>query len=655
MRFTDLLAFFSTIPLERRRRLLACVAVVLLASMFGLWSTAAPASAEGESLIAGLGIPGLSLPGPLGGAADLAIRAALSEFGKSLGGQMPIVVSPKDAYPTEDLPGPQFSSAPLSPDIRAALRASTDGTVRLPPGDYAFPVDVFCMKAHAGSPAGHRYLVAPLKGSAADIFRALNARLPSFPIDHHAAQVLSWNIQAGLAYGAMQAPQRAIIDQVIPDFRSKLEGDVLENIMRGYNQLSSIPGMPSFSGALGRLGPAGQAVLALQELRREMMSPPPTFEDLARLLVPVMPAAEASLSTSTPWSRYSPRVLVRFVTSGNYATPGAYQVRVLAEPTAFAGDLPLISLGDGGANVPFTNVVNNPGATNIQPLTQAPRGNGGTVASNGSSGASNGSSPGASPQASPSPSPSPEASITSETLAAEPDNHTRTLVGVREKVRLTFSGDNASWSVSGGSGVIQTSGKTILYRASVTPATETITAVDTQNGKKATIVFNVIAPTGVFLEMVSTSEIHHWQNRPSIGFNAAVYMQPDSVSFDQIALREGEAFYVAWGVYWWMNGQSHNPDKDFRFVTQVVPGKGNLLGGEPDDVWSGDKKYAPIEPGFQTVDIPFEYMDPSGNPNQVYPCCHVTQTCRLEQDGNTLTAEKGNLKRTLRLWDPTQP
>lgn len=633
--FTALLFTLCTLPaLRRRGQLVACAAVLFVASSAGLWWTAAPASAEGEPEIAGLSIPGLSLPGPLGGAADLAIRAALAEFGKSLRGKLPIEVSPKDAYPTENLPGPQFSSAPLSPDIRAALRVSTDGTVRLPPGDYAFPVDVFCMKAHAGSPAGHRYLVAPLKGSAADIFRALNARLPSFKIDHHAAQVLSWNIQAGLAYCAMQAPQRAIIDQVIPDFRSKLEGDALENIIRQYDQLSIIPGMPSFSGAMGRLGPAGQAVLALQEVRREMMSPPPTYEDLARLLVPVMPSVAPSVSASTPWSRYSPRVLVRFVTTGNYATPGTYQVRVLAEPTAFSSALPLVSLGDGGADVPVTNVVNNPGVANVQPLTQAPA-------------------------ASPSPSPTPQATISSETVALKPPDRVRTLVGVRERVKLIFSGQDATWSISGGgNGIIQKSGKTILYRASVTPTTETITAVDTQDGKTASITFTVIAPTGVHLEKVPSKVNHHWQGRPSIGFNAAIYLLPDTVSFDQVTFREGDATYnIATGVYAFMKGLSHDPETDTRPVDNVEPGKGNHLAGEPDDIWSGDKAQLtpPFAPGTQIVDIPFEYLDPSDLSGKFHPCCHVIQTCTLEQDGVTLTAKKGNASHTIKVSDPTQP
>jgi hypothetical protein len=105
---------------------------------------------------------------PLDAARGIAIRSALSEFGQSINSQLPLVLSPSDAYPTEPLPGPPFSPSAGSPNVAAALRASKDGTIVLPPGDYAFSVEVFCMKAHAGSPYAQRYLVAPLQGSCAD-------------------------------------------------------------------------------------------------------------------------------------------------------------------------------------------------------------------------------------------------------------------------------------------------------------------------------------------------------------------------------------------------------------------------------------------------------------------------------------------------------
>src|SRR5450755_3527298 len=62
-------------------------------------------------------------PNPLGNAQDIAVRAALSEFGKSVGDQLPIVLSPSDAFPTATLPGAPFAPH-NAPNLTASLKAS---------------------------------------------------------------------------------------------------------------------------------------------------------------------------------------------------------------------------------------------------------------------------------------------------------------------------------------------------------------------------------------------------------------------------------------------------------------------------------------------------------------------------------------------------
>ena len=321
----------------------------------------------GAVVIATFSSSAARVPFPLPGAnpQDVAIRAGLSELGKAIGDQMPIVVAPSDAYGTAELPGPPFAPA-TTPNITGSLRASHDGTVELQPGDYAFTVDVFCMKLSAHSPNGHRYLVAPLHGADADVFSALNSRAPSFAPNHAALQVLSWAIQDGVPYAEMRPAQRAIVDQVIPEFRTRLEGDPLTRIQAQYDQIAGrIPGFPSFEDALGRLGQAGQDVITMQQARQELAQPPPTFAQLVQELVPFAPL-EAGGSGPTPWSRYSDRVYVRFVTDGNFATPGTYQVRVLPPgTTSSASFLGLGTSPDNGAPVPFSNIVNNPGTSSV--------------------------------------------------------------------------------------------------------------------------------------------------------------------------------------------------------------------------------------------------------------------------------------------------
>ncbi|HEV3154582.1 MAG TPA: hypothetical protein VGZ02_12320 [Candidatus Baltobacteraceae bacterium] len=563
-----------------------------------------------------------SIPGLLNGAKDAAVRQALSQFGASIGDQLPIVVRSSDAYPTTSLPGAPFSPGPLPRNIAAAaLRASRDGTIELPPGDYEFTVGVFCMRSYAHSPSGHRYLVAPLHGAAADVFTALNSRLPSFNLDHHSVQILSWNMQAGLPYDEMQPAQRAIVDRVIPDYKGRLTGDVYQRIQDQYQQIvGRVPGMPSFEDALGRLGTTGQAVLQLQRLREQMKKPPQSYDQLARELVPFasLIPTEAGGSGATPWSRYSDRVLVRFVTSGNYATPGTYQVRVL-QPNG----------PDPPADVPFSNIVNNPGVDNVQPLTQSPQGG---------------------PQPQPQPTSTPPVSITSETVATIPADRTRTTVGVAEQVVLTFSGADAHWSVSGGAGTVDPSGKQVTYRASITPATETITATDTSSGQTATIVFQVIAPTEITDEYIDGT-IEHTQGHPDIGMSVFTYFKPDTVSFQFIVVKELEAPAVADGVYAPENGMGHKPNKLPMPIVAVVPGKGSKWAGS-DEVTSGDPgTNAPFGPGTITTMIPYVYAAANASAGPFYPMGTAQQKCML-YDVETLRASKAGANAYSKVSNP---
>lgn len=76
-------------------------------------------------------------------------------IGQNLGGNLgkfnplspkePIIVDPNRAYPTTlSLPGPLFAPAAYSTDSMVAqLAHSSDGIVRLPPGDYSIPVHLY--------------------------------------------------------------------------------------------------------------------------------------------------------------------------------------------------------------------------------------------------------------------------------------------------------------------------------------------------------------------------------------------------------------------------------------------------------------------------------------------------------------------------------
>ena len=584
---------------------------------FALCSALGAAGGVASGWAHGLTVAQIGLPGGIfGNPKDIAVRQALSEFGKSIGAQMPFVISTSDAYPTTALTGAPFAPNNFPANLSSLLRNSVDGTISLPPGDYAFTVDVFCMKAHAHSPSAHQYLVAPLRGSAADVFRALNSRLPSYALNHRTVQVLSWDIQAGMSYAEMRPAQQRIVDQVIPDLKGRLAGDVYERVRGQYQQVvGRVPGMPSFEDAIGRLGSPGQLLLQLQTLRTELMQPPQSYEELARALVPIEAFVPASKGDGgvTPWSRYSDRVLVRFVTGGNYATPGTYQVRVLPPSgSATGGDPP-------NPKVPVTNVVNNPGTDSVQPLTQTPSGIG---------------------QPNPEPSATPEVTIESQTTAEVPENRDRRTLGVGEEVLLTFSGANAHWSLTGGKGSVEPNGKSVIYTASITAATETITAVDTSTAAKATIQFTVILPTAVMDEVIPNS-IKHEHDRPDSGMRVHVYFQPDTVSFEYIDVIERDIPSVATGVYKPFNGDGHDPNKKALPMDKVVPGKGTEW-LPVDNIYSGDPATgAPFTPGSISFQIPYVYGSVStGRKGPFYNMMVVPQESLLDKDGVTLKSTK---------------
>jgi hypothetical protein len=592
---------------------------------------------------------------------DVAVQAALSAFGKSLGAQLPIVVDNGDAYPTVSAPPGLPFKPSASPAIAQALRLSRDGTVALSPGDYEFPVDVFCMRVHAGSPSAYRYVVAPLHGSAADIVTALNARIPSYRIDHHVLQVLSWDIQAGMAYDGMGKDQRAAVDKIIPDFRGRLSGDVYERIHDQYTRVAqNVPGMPSFEDALSRLGTVGTSVLALQKIRQELANPPPTFDALARALVPSLPgtggAHPALASTSAvPWSRYSTRVYVRFVTAGNYSTPGTYQVRVLPEAATAdrpgaASQVPLFTFARYAAgtsdtargvnvaaalasSVPFTNIVNNPGTDSVQPLTQAPQ-----------------AGPAAPPPSCSSP------LITSETVALTPENRSRTIVGVGEQVQLTFSCGQAIWSFQGSDGHLNTTlGSVIDYSAASTKATETITATG-EHDEKATITFDVIPPDGVLQKRDPENPLLHQQYTPSIGFWADTYIAPATVSFQFIQVREVDVCGTASGVFLPPNGKpsGHHPNPtpvpvgaESGALGSELPGHDGNYSGTPNNlsynriIGSWHDSFAP---GFLMWEIPWVYSLKTGSAEHKFAVVEAKFT--LGADRQTLTASKAGASST---------
>jgi outer membrane protein OmpA-like peptidoglycan-associated protein len=235
-------------------------------------------------------------------------------------------------------------------------------------------------------------------------------------------------------------------------------------------------------------------------------------------------------------------------------------------------------------------------------------------------------------------------SIMSETMPPSPGLATRTTIGVGEDVLLTHtSGNNSTaWTASAGT-LLPPIGAMVQFKAPDTAQTVTITAGG------ASIRFNVLAPTNVFMERMPGTNIKHFHNLPSCGLVLDVYLQPDNVNFHNVIFRELDVVGVpfpAGGAY------SCNPFRgghcvpaglspcgDKRVTQTVVAGKGSKS-DEGDCAYSGHCFGAPpFTPGSVFLVIPYEYKVGTGS---FHHFTNVLQMHTLLGDANTILTSKAN-------------
>jgi hypothetical protein len=308
-----------------------------------------------------------SIPG-LPSAESLVKGELYKALAKTLGEEGPIVSSTQASYPTVDrLPGEAFNLTQAAANGRT-VTLDAAGVALLKSGDYLVPVDVFCMKHNASSPAAQRYLLAPLKGKMADVIAALNSRSTGKGINHGQLQVLSWNLQAGMKYDDMTPENRAIIDKLIPDHKSKLTKNFLEMIESTYNRFAPmVPGLPSsINGALDRLGDVGKTFSQMRQVQSELRQYGNDYSALSRLLTSSDRGNgfQAGGDANTPWSKINDRLYGRLVTENSYSGPARLQLRALPGANSEANQPVALNL---------TQTVADPQTPSIQPLSMSPQ------------------------------------------------------------------------------------------------------------------------------------------------------------------------------------------------------------------------------------------------------------------------------------------
>jgi hypothetical protein len=294
-----------------------------------------------ENRIAQFRIPGIpnipGLPGGTGIIKDAVLTQVVGQLGGFIENERPFSTSFKDIYPTVSAPpGGEFRPSPANLQVFSQALRESNGSpdLLLPPGDYEIPGQVFCFKPRSYGPQREgAYPLAPIKGKQAAPLIALNSRHIAAGIPHHAAQVLSWDIQLGVKYEDMSPTSRAIVDKILPEFRQQLSRSFWEDLQVKWRQISNtIPGVPSFDSVIGKLpGEVGQILNTYQQARASLQQYRDNFDQLQNEMVFAGNAPSDPSDSRYPrgiWSQINERVYARLLPT-TFNGPASMQIRVL--------------------------------------------------------------------------------------------------------------------------------------------------------------------------------------------------------------------------------------------------------------------------------------------------------------------------------------
>jgi hypothetical protein len=206
-----------------------------------------------------------------------------------------------------------------------------------------------------------------------------------------------------------------------------------------------------------------------------------------------------------------------------------------------------------------------------------------------------------------------KAKIISETSATVPANRARLTIGVGETVKLTFNLGTATWATSKGK-LSATNAINIIFTAPDRVSKVTITASGSKH--TASIIFNVIEPSGVTMARAPGTGIWHVRNIPSVGMKTSAYITPATVSFENIDISEGDAVGTVTGYFVGtsLDGIHHAGHGAGIWATigTVVAGKGSQLDGI-DNPASGHCNFGlPYSAGSFDWPIPWSFRVGTG-------------------------------------------
>ena len=260
-----------------------------------------------------------------------------------LNNQLTLTLNANDVYPTvTTLPGGPFTPQPLQ--ITADQLDQP-----LAPGDYTINTLDFCSEYSVHEPgAGVAYVLGPYEGKAAGAIGALIWRgTVEYRINPNSLQAVSWTIQSGLTYSQMPKTYQAIVDQVIPDFKSEIASDFFVNLETTYNNSARTAKLPPLDTMLAKMGTPGQLALSA-ERQRAILTSQNTSDQLREQTL--FQGQQSGLYTPVkaetgPWTeRVKGQVYMKqLIAGGNMATDNVMQIRVMPPPTVNASIAPGIA------------------------------------------------------------------------------------------------------------------------------------------------------------------------------------------------------------------------------------------------------------------------------------------------------------------------
>lgn len=299
---------------------------------------------------------------------DVATKAAAKELAPYFAANQPVIRDWSALYPTvAALPGrpfhavrPQGAQRAFERAVIAQLRSAADGTVALARGDYVLPVRVFCTDIHRHANEPFVYLLGPLRGTRAALLTRLYARAASVDPPFGDLQGLSWALQDGLSYEQLSSGQQQLFNRLLPGAGSSIAQSFLGALQDRWNGIAStIPNVPSFDSALGRMGSLGDSIAQMRDEQSTMLADANDFDALRNSFVLGPSAATTDGDIlSTPWSVPWSGTYVRLLTEGAFGSLGVLEIRVATARN----------------RVPVTsNIGYPPRCRECQPLTMRPK------------------------------------------------------------------------------------------------------------------------------------------------------------------------------------------------------------------------------------------------------------------------------------------